>query len=75
MKIKVKVEFYLIEDIDKQIKVSNLTNEQIREYKARKEEIDENYMKDVEESIRNEFEVGPYACIQDFKIRKIEDEN
>lgn len=73
--MKVKVEFCIIEDVEKQIKDWGLSEDQIKVCRDKKEEIFKDYTKRLEEIIRNEIECEDYTIIKDFKIEEVVDEN
>lgn len=71
--IKTKVEFTIVEDDEKQIKDLGLSDKTIRIYHNKKEDIYKDYIKSVEDSIRNEFENKDRTIIENFKAIKVEE--
>lgn len=70
--MKTKVEFYVIENIEKQIKDWNLSEEEIEEYKNNRDKVDRDYLKRLEKAIRDEIEYEDYTIIEDFKAKVVE---
>lgn len=73
--MKVKVEFYFDENIEKQIKDFDISDEKVKDYENNKDKWHEKLIKEIERSIRSVLEWNGYATIEDFKVREIEDEN
>lgn len=73
--MKVKVEFYFIEDIERQIKDFDISDEKVKDYENNKDKWNKKLIKEIERSIRSVLEWSGYATIEDFKVREIEDEN
>lgn len=71
--MKTKVEFYVIENIEKQIKDFNLSDERIEEYKNNRDKVDRDYLKRLEMTIRDEIEFDDYTIIEDFKAKVVEE--
>lgn len=71
--MKTKVEFYIVEDIEKQIKDWELSEEEIKAYRDKKEEVFKDYIKRLEKAIRDELEFEDYTKIQDFKAEVVEE--
>lgn len=71
--IKTKVEFTIVEDDEEQIKDLGLSDKAIRIYYNKKEEIYNDYIKTVEDSIRKEFENKDRTIIENFKAIKVEE--
>ena len=72
--MKVKVEFYFNEDIDKQIKDFDIPEEKVRDYENNKDKWHKKLIKEIERSIRSVLEWQEYASIEDFSIKEVEDE-
>ena len=70
--MKVKVEFYFNEDIDKQIKDFYIPEEKVRDYENNKDKWHKKLIKEIERSIRSVLEWGGYASIEDFSIKEVE---
>ncbi len=73
--MKVKVEFYFDENIEKQIKDFDISDEKVKDYENNKDKWHKKLIKEIERSIRSVLEWNGYATIEDFKVREIEDEN
>ena len=71
--MKTKVEFYVIENIEKQIKDWNLSEKGIEEYKKNRDKVDRDYLKRLEKVIRDEIEYEDYTIIEDFKAKVVEE--
>lgn len=71
--MKTKVEFYVIENIEKQIKDWNLSEKEIEEYKKNRDKVDRYYLKRLEKVIRDEIEYEDYTIIEDFKAKVVEE--
>lgn len=71
--MKTKVEFYVIENIEKQIKDWNLSEKEIEEYKKNRDKVDRDYLKRLEKVIRDEIEYEDYTIIEDFKAKVVEE--
>lgn len=71
--MKTKVEFTIIENIEKQIKDWELSDEEIEKYNIKKEEVYKDYIRRLEDGIRREIEFEDYTIIQDFKALKVEE--
>lgn len=70
--MKTKVEFYVIENIEKQIKDWNLSEKEIEEYKNNRDKVDKDYIRRLEKAIRDEIEFDDYTIIEDFKAKVVE---
>ncbi|WP_311376153.1 hypothetical protein [Anaerococcus lactolyticus] len=73
--MKVKVEFYFDENIEKQIKDFDISDEKVKDYENNKDKWHKKLIKEIERSIRIVLEWNGYATIEDFKVREIKDEN
>lgn len=73
--MKVKVEFYYIEDIERQIRDFDISDEKVKDYENNKGKWHKKLIKEIEKSIRSVLEWSGYATIEDFKVREIEDED
>ena len=71
--MKTKIEFTVVENIKKQIKDWELSDEEIEEYNTKKEEVYKDYIKRLEDVIRKEIEFDDYTIIEDFKAIKVEE--
>lgn len=71
--MKTKVEFYIFEDVEKQIKDWELSEEDINKYRDKKEEVFKDYISRLEKAIRDELEFEDYTKIQDFKTKVVEE--
>ena len=71
--MKTKVEFTIIENIEKQINDWELSDEEIKKYETKKEEVYKDYIKRLEHYIRNELEFEDYTIIEDFKAIEVEE--
>lgn len=71
--MKTKVEFYIIEDIEKRIKDWELSEEEIKAYRDKRDEVDRDYIKRLEKEIRDVLEVEDYTKIHDFKAEVVEE--
>lgn len=72
--MKAKVEFCFNENIEKQIKDFNISEEKVRDYENNKDKWHKKLIKEIERSIRSVLEWGEYASIEDFSIKEVEDE-
>lgn len=72
-KMKTKVEFTVVENVEKQIKDLGLSEDEIKEYRDKKDEVFKDYIGRLEKSIRNELEIEGYTVIEDFKAIKVEE--
>lgn len=70
--MKVKVEFYFNEDVDKQIKDFDIPEEKVRDYENNKDKWHKKLIKEIERSIRSVLEWQEYASIEDFSIKEVE---
>ena len=70
--MKTKIEFTLVENVEKQIKDFGLTEDEIKEYEDKKDEVFKDYIGRLEKAIREELEVEGYTVIQGFKAIKVE---
>lgn len=73
--MKIKIEFTVVENIEKQIKDWKLSDEEIEKYSITKDEIYKHYIKRLEDVIRKEIEFADYTIIEDFKATKVENED
>lgn len=71
--MKTKVEFYVVEDIEKQIKDWDLSEDDIKRYRDKRDEVDSDYIKRLEKVIRDEIEFEDYTKIHDFKAEVVEE--
>lgn len=71
--MKTKIEFTVVENIEKQIKDWKLSDEQIEKYNIKKDEVYKHYIKNLEDVIRKETEFDDYTIIEDFKATKVEE--
>lgn len=71
--MKTKVEFYIFEDVEKQIKDWELSEEDIKKYRDKKEEVFKDYISRLEKAIRHELEFEDYTIIKDFKAKLVEE--
>ncbi|MDU1212727.1 hypothetical protein [Finegoldia magna] len=71
--MKTKIEFTVVENIEKQIKDWKLSDEQIEKYNIKKDEVYKHYIKNLEDVIRKEIEFDDYTIIEDFKATKVEE--
>lgn len=71
--MKTKIEFTIVENVEKQIKDFGLTEDEIKEYKDKKDEVFKDYIGRLEKSIREELEIEGYTVIEDFKATKVEE--
>lgn len=71
--MKTKVEFYIIEDIEKRIKDWELSEEEIKAYRDKRDEVDRDYIKRLEKEIRDVLEFEDYTKIHDFKAEVVEE--
>lgn len=71
--MKVKIEFCFIEDIEKQIKDFNISEEKVKEYERDKDKYHKQMIDSIEKNIKTILEWGDYAYIEDFKITEVKD--
>lgn len=71
--MKTKVEFCIVEDIEKQIKDWELSEEEIKAYRDNIDEVDRDYIKRLEKEIRDVLEFEDYTKIHDFKAKVMEE--
>lgn len=70
--MKTKIEFILVENVEKQIKDFGITEDEIKEYEDKKDEVFKDYIGRLEKNIREELEVEGYTVIEGFKAIKVE---
>lgn len=73
--MKTKVEFTIVEHIEKQINDWNMTDEEVRHHILKKEYNYGGYIKKIEKAIRDKLEFEDYTIIEDFKAGEMEDED
>lgn len=71
--MKIKIEFTVVENIEKQIKDWKMSDEQIEKYNIKKDEVYKHYIKRLEDVIRKEIEFDYYTIIENFKVTKVEE--
>lgn len=71
--MKIKIEFTVVENIEKQIKDWKMSDEQIEKYNIKKDEVYKDYIKKLEDDIKKEIEFGDYTIIEDFRAIKVEE--
>lgn len=71
--MKTKVEFTIVENIEKQIKDWNLSEDEIKKYRENKEKIFKDYIRRLEKAIRDELEFDIYTIVEGFKAIKVEE--
>lgn len=71
--MKTKIEFTIVENIEKQIKDWELSKDEIKKYREKKDEVFKDYIKRLEKAIRDELEFEDYTIIKDFKAKLVED--
>lgn len=71
--MKTKVEFTIVENIEKQIKDWNLSEDEIKKYRKNKEKIFKDYIRRLEKAIRDELEFDIYTIVEGFKAIKVEE--
>lgn len=71
--MKTKVEFTIVENIEKQIKDWNLSEDEIKKYRENKEKIFKDYIRRLEKAIRDELEFDGYTIVEGFKAIKVEE--
>ena len=71
--MKTKIEFIVVENIEKQIKDWELSDEEIEKYNTKKDEVYKDYIKRLEDFIRKEIEFDDYTIIEGFKAIKVEE--
>lgn len=66
--MKLKIEFDLVEDIDKQIRDWESNPELIKEFNNNKEQFYEKEIEDIKEAITKEFTFGEYEWVENLKV-------
>lgn len=70
--MKVKIEFYFNEDIEKQIKDFDIADDKVKDYENDKDKYHKMMIKEIEKSIKSILEWEGYASIEDFKAVVVE---
>ncbi len=71
--MKTKVEFTIVEDVEKQIKELVLSEDGIKKYTEEKEEVFKDYISRLEKAIRDDLEIEDYTKIHGFKAEVVEE--
>jgi hypothetical protein len=71
--MKLKIEFELIEDIEKQIRDWESKPELIREFNNNKEKFYKKELDDIREAITKEFTFGEYEWVENLKVELMEE--
>lgn len=71
--MKLKIEFDLVEDIDKQIRDWESKPELIREFNNNKEKFYKKELYDIREAITKEFTFGEYEWVENLKVELVEE--
>lgn len=71
--MKLKIEFDLVEDIDKQIRDWESKPELIREFNNNKEKFYKKELDDIREAITKEFTFGEYEWVENLKVDLVEE--
>lgn len=71
--MKLKIEFELIEDIEKQIRDWESKPELIREFNNNKEKFYKKELDDIREAITKEFTFGEYEWVENLKAELMEE--
>lgn len=71
--MKLKIEFELIEDIEKQIRDWESKPELIREFNNNKEKFYKKELDDIREAITKEFTFGEYEWVENLKVELLEE--
>lgn len=71
--MKLKIEFELIEDIEKQIRDWESKPELIREFNNNKEKFYKKELDDIRETITKEFTFGEYEWVENLKVELMEE--
>lgn len=71
--MKLKIEFDLVEDIDKQIRDWESKPELIREFNNNKEKFYKKELDDIREAITKEFTFGEYEWVENLKVELVEE--
>lgn len=71
--MKLKIEFDLVEDLDKQIRDWESKPELIREFNNNKEKFYKKELDDIREAITKEFTFGKYEWVENLKVELVEE--
>lgn len=71
--MKAKIEFYFNEDIEKQIKDFNISDDKVKDYENNKDKWHKKLINEIEKSIKSVLEWEGYAYIEDFKAEQVEE--
>ena len=71
--MKAKIEFYFNEDIEKQIKDFNISDDKVKDYENNKDKSHKKLINEIEKSIKSVLEWDGYAYIEDFKAEQVEE--
>lgn len=71
--MKLKIEFDLVEDIDKQIRDWESNSELITDFNNNKEQFYKKEIKDIKEAITKEFAFGEYEWVENLKVELVEE--
>nr|WLJ26208.1 MAG: hypothetical protein [Firmicutes phage HS17]WLJ26211.1 MAG: hypothetical protein [Firmicutes phage HS17] len=71
--MKLKIEFELMEDIEKQVRDWEPRPELITEFKNNKEKFYKKEINDVKEAITREFTFGEYEWVKNLKVELVEE--
>ena len=71
--MRLKIEFDLVEDVEKQEKDWGIKPEFISKYKNDKEKFYKKHMEDIKDAIKKEFTLDEYEWVENLKIRVVEE--
>lgn len=71
--MKAKIEFYFNEDIEKQIKDFNISDDKVKDYENNKDKWHKKLINEIEKSIKSVLEWEGYVYIEDFKAEQVEE--
>lgn len=71
--MRLKIEFDLVEDVEKQEKDCGIKPEFMSKYKSDKERFYKKHMEDIKEAIKKEFTFDEYEWVENLKIRVVEE--
>lgn len=71
--MRLKIEFDLVENVEKQEKDFGIKPELISKYKSDKEKFYKKHMEDIKEAIKKEFTFDEYAWVENLKVKVVEE--
>lgn len=71
--MRLKIEFDLVEDVEKQEKDWGIKPEVMSKYKSDKERFYKKHMEDIKETIKKEFTFDGYEWVENLKVKVVEE--